>query len=115
MGNPDLAAAVLKHLGKYLLKQVPDEIAKINTESIRLLAQPPALEEMVAQLTRREQPDREAIQAVLYHTHDLSISVLLQMLADENEAFGRRTIINFLSRFGDTLRPHLEKWLRDDR
>jgi hypothetical protein len=115
MGTPDYAAAVLKHLGKYLLKQVPDEISKINAESIRLLAQPPALEDMVAQLTMREQPDREAIQAVLYQTHDLSIPVLLRMLADENEAYGRRTIIGFLSRFGEALRPHLEKWLRDDR
>ncbi|MDF1527282.1 MAG: HEAT repeat domain-containing protein [bacterium] len=115
MEIPGLAAAVLKHLGKYLLKQVPDEISKINRESIRLLARPPALEEMVAQLTMRDQPDREVIQAVLYHTHDLSISVLLQMLADENEAFGRRTIISFLGRFGDALRPHLDKWLRDDR
>jgi HEAT repeat protein len=115
MGIPDFAAAVLKHLGKYLLKQVPEEISKINTESIRLLAQPPALEEMVAQLTMREQPEREAIQAVLYQVPDLSIPVLLRMLADENEAFGRRTIISFLSRFGEMLRPHLEKWLRDDR
>jgi HEAT repeat protein len=115
LGIPDYAAAVLGHLGKYLLKQVPDEISKMNTEAIRLLAQPPALEVVVSRLTMREQPDREAIQAVLYKTHEMSIPVLLRMLAEESEAFGRRTIISFLSRFGESLRPHLEKWLRDDR
>jgi HEAT repeat protein len=115
MGLPHYAAAVLKHLGKYFLKQVPDEISKVNTESIRLLALPAAIEEVAAQLTMRQQPDREAIQAVLFQTHSVSIPVLLRMLADENETYGRRTIISFLGRFGDVLRPHLEKWLRDDR
>jgi len=115
MGSPHYAAVVLKHLGKYLLQKVPDEISKINMESIRSLAQPQAIEEIGVQLTMREQPDRAAIEAILLQTHDVSISVLLEMLADENESFGRRTIIDFLGRFGGALRPHLEKWLRDDR
>lgn len=115
MGMPLYAGAVLKHLGKYLLKKVPDEISKVNMESIRSLALPAVIEEIAVQFTMREQPDREAIEAILLHTHSVSIPVLLQRLADESEAFGRRTIISFLGRFGDALRPYLEKWLRDDR
>jgi len=76
MGLPHYAAAVLKHLGKYFLKQVPDEISKVNTESIRSLALPAAIEEVAAQLTMRQQPDREAIEAVLFQTHSVSIPVL---------------------------------------
>ena len=115
MGMPHYAAAVLKHLGKYLLKPVHDEISRVNMEAIQSLAQPPVIAEVVAQLTMREQPDREAIEAVLLQTHSMSIQELLRRLAEENESFGRRTIISFLGRFGGALRPHLERWLRDDR
>jgi HEAT repeat protein len=115
MKLPVYATIVLKHLGRHLLNGAPGGGAQTVRGAVSDLAKPDVLEELAGQLTLRDQPERENIQAVFNEVKDISIPVLLRRLADEEEAFGRSSILNTLGHYGEVIRPHLERWLRDDR
>ena len=70
------------------------------------------LAEMVA---RRDTEDRDNLTAILDEVKDLSIPALLRQLAEESEAFGRKTLMTALGRWGDEIRPHLQNSLADER
>jgi HEAT repeat protein len=115
MNLPAYSLHVLKHLGQHLLTGSPPRNPEAARSAVRDLAKPERIEGLIKQLTVKDQPQKESIQAVFEEVKEVSIPVLLRCLADEEEAFGRGVILNALERYGGSLRPHLENWLKDDR
>jgi len=112
---PLTSIRVLQRLGQHLLFGGAARNPVVIRAAIRELAKVSIVEELAGQLTIKDQPQRENIQAVLDEVKSVSIPILLQRLADEEETFGRGAILNALERYGEAVRPHLEKWLQDDR
>jgi hypothetical protein len=115
LNMPEYSVLVLRHLGRHILAKAPEEIALITRAAVKELATYDTLDELAQVLTDREEVDRNPIYAVLDLVQQDTIPILLKRLAEEDEAFGRRTLMNALGRYGDGIRGHLEKWLTDER
>lgn len=106
---------VLRRMGRHLLAQTPEEIAVMTRATVRELADRGAIEELAGLLVQRDTTDRDPVYAVLDQVYNEAIPVLLKRLADEEDAYGRRTLLSALVRYGEAIRGHLTRWLTDER
>jgi len=106
---------VIKHLGDRLVAGEDADRAKIIRQVVHDLATPEVVEALAGEITHREDEHREAVQTVLEEAGDLSIPILLRRLTVEEETFGRKALLTSLGGFGLSVRPHLERWLKDER
>ncbi|TNF45903.1 hypothetical protein EP232_05215 [bacterium] len=106
---------VVRNLGAQLAAGEEGNRAKIIRRAVDGLARPEVVEALAGEITHREDEHREAVQTVLEEVGDLSIPILLRRLAVEEETFGRKALLTSLGGFGVSVRPHLERWLKDER
>jgi HEAT repeat protein len=106
---------VVKYLGARLTTGEEGDRASVIRKAVSDLASPEVVEALAGEITHREDEHREAVQAVLEEVGDLSIPILLRRMAVEEETFGRKALLTSLSGFGVSVRPHLERWLKDER
>ena len=115
MGLSQYSVMVVRHLGRHLSGRFPDDRRRVALAAVRELSSPEVLEVVAGHVAVKDQQEREAVQAVLDTIPDIAIPALLGRLAEEDKASGRKALIVSLSRYGDRIRPHLERWLRDER
>lgn len=115
MGLSEHSLAVVRRLGRHLLREAPEEILTTARAAVRELAKPDLLESLMGEITSRETEDRDALQAVLEISGETAIPILLRSLSEEEGSFGRKALITSLGGFGSAVRPYLEKWLSDVR
>lgn len=115
LGLSKFSLMVVRHLGRDLLREVPDDIRITARAAAKELAGDDLLDSLVGDITSRDGDHREPVQAVLETCGERSIAVLLHRLAEEEEAFGRKALITSLLEFGTAIRPYLDRWLADDR
>ncbi len=115
MGFSQFAVRVLRHLGEHLMKGSHEEVRTTARAAVRELAKPELVESLLGDITVKDSGNRDAVQAILETVSETSIPVLLRCLADETSTFGRKALITSLSRFGSQVRPHLDRWMVDDR
>ncbi len=106
---------VLRHLGKHLISQRPEEALSMTRETVREFTRPDLMEALAGELAKRSTTDRDAITGVLKSVNEVSIPALLRHLTEEKEAFGRKTILTILGQFDEAIRPYLYEWLDDER
>lgn len=106
---------VVKHLGHRLVAGEDADRARVVRQAIHDLASPEVLEALAGEIAHREDEHREAVQTVLEEAGDLAIPILLRRLTVEEETFGRKALLTSLGGFGVSVRPHLERWLKDER
>ena len=114
-GASENTLMVVKYLGVRLVAGEDGEGTMVIRKAVNDLARPEVVEALAGEIAHREDEHREAVQAVLEEVEDLSIPILLRRMAVEEETFGRKALLTSLGGFGVGVRPHLERWLKDER
>lgn len=95
--------------------ELSEGIKKTALERLGELTTAGTIAYLITRLVGREESHRETIVRLLYHAGEEGISLLLDALIDEREAHARRRIYNTLVKYGERIRPEVEKRLSDER